>query len=213
VDDALDSGRMDPGLPFIKRESVKLLGGDGAGADPDLLAKQFQQPGWFDQLAAFYRDNYPEIAASKRDAIQSAIGELKKISTQILYPAMRTDWLTYPDNLSHRLPQGIQTLAGQDAPGCFRCHGTLGKARWAATAALPATASARDRRCRSARATPPHRSSARSATSTSKRNSSPRPAQTAPRPHCQWTRSTNPERTTTGTSSRWPARRPQVIAP
>ena len=127
VDDALDSGRIDPSLPFIKRESVKLLGGDGSGTNPDALAKTFQQSGWFGRLAGFYRDNYPEIAVSKRDAIQAAIGELKKISTQILYPNMSTDWLTYPDNLSHRLPEGIQTLAGQDAPGCFRCHGTLVK--------------------------------------------------------------------------------------
>jgi hypothetical protein len=127
VDDALDSGRLDPSLPYIKRESVKLLGGDGRGADPAALSKDFQQPGWFDQLAGFYHDNYPEISASKHDAIRSAIDELKKISTQILYPEMRTDWLTYPDNLSHRLPEGIQTVAGQDTPGCFRCHGTLVK--------------------------------------------------------------------------------------
>ncbi len=125
VDEALDSGRLDPNLPYIKREAVKLLGGDGQGANPDLLAAQLRQPTWFDQLAGFYHDTYSEIFASKRDAIRNAIDELKKISTQILYPDMRTDWLTYPDNLSHRLPEGIKTAAGQDTPGCFRCHGTL----------------------------------------------------------------------------------------
>jgi hypothetical protein len=125
VDTALDSGRLDRSLPYLKRESVKLLGGNGAGANPDQLAAQFRQPTWFDQLAGFYNDNYPEIASSKHDSIQNAIDELKRISKQILYPDMSTDWLTYPDNLSHSLPEGIQTLAGQASPGCFRCHGTL----------------------------------------------------------------------------------------
>ena len=40
---------------------------------------------------------------------------------------MKADWLTYPDNLSHRLPEGIKLAAGQENPGCFRCHGTLVK--------------------------------------------------------------------------------------
>lgn len=125
VDEALDSGRMDRSLPYLKRESVKLLGGNGEGTNPGLLASQFSQSTWFEQLAGFYHDNYPEIAASQHDAIRSAIDELKKISKQILYPDMNADWLTYPDNLSHRLPEGISTLAGQQTPGCFRCHGTL----------------------------------------------------------------------------------------
>ena len=125
VDDALERGRMDRTLPYIKRETVALLGGTGEGANPKLLAAQFAQPGWFDRLATFYRDNYPEVAVSKEAAIQNAIDEMKKISKQILYPDMEADWLTYPDNLSHRLPTGLGSASGQQTPGCFRCHGTL----------------------------------------------------------------------------------------
>jgi hypothetical protein len=125
VDDALDGGRIDRSLPYVKREAVKLLSGDGLSANPDLLAAQLRQETWFDQLAGFYHDNYPEISASKHDAIRNAIDELKRIAKQILYPDMRADWLTYPDNLSHRLPDGHKISAGQDNPGCFRCHGTL----------------------------------------------------------------------------------------
>jgi hypothetical protein len=125
VDSALDDGRLDRNLPYLKREAVRLLGGDGQGANPDALAAQLGQPTWFDQLAGFYNDNYPEIAASKHDSIRNAIDELRTISKQILYPEMSTGWLTYPDNLSHRLPEGLKTAAGQETPGCFRCHGTL----------------------------------------------------------------------------------------
>jgi len=125
VDDALEHGRIDRTLPYVKREAVSLLGGTGGGANPDVLAADFSRSGWFDQLAKFYADNYPEIAATRQPEIRNAIDELQKISKQILYPDMKADWLTYPDNLSHNLPAGIKTSAGQDTPGCFRCHGTL----------------------------------------------------------------------------------------
>lgn len=125
VDQALEGGRIDRTLPYVKSEALKLLGANGEGANPDLLAADFKQPNWFNQLEGFYIANYPDIAVSKHDAIRNAIDELKRISGEILYPSMKADWLTYPDNLSHNLPDGIQLAAGQDNPGCFRCHGTL----------------------------------------------------------------------------------------
>ncbi len=137
VDDALDGGRIDRTLPYVKRESLKLLGANGEGANPDQLAANFKRETWFDQLAGFYNANYPEIALSRHDAIRNAIDELKRISNQILYPKMKADWVTYPDNLSHQLPEGIKLAAGQDYPGCFRCHGTLVKST--TQALLPGT--------------------------------------------------------------------------
>ena len=125
VDAALEQGLIDRSLPYVKLEAVTLLGGVAPIPSPEVLAANFAKPGWFDQLSTFYAQRYPAIAASKRDAIQSAIAELKKISGQILYPAMETDWQTYPDNLSHYLPAGIASTAANETPGCFRCHGTL----------------------------------------------------------------------------------------
>lgn len=125
VDDALEHGRIDRTLPYVKREAVSLLGGTAPVAAPDVLGVEFARSGWFDQLAKFYADNYPEVATTRQGAIRSAVDELKKMSAQILYPAMKTDSLTYPDNLSHALPAGIGTMAAKDTPGCFRCHGTL----------------------------------------------------------------------------------------
>ena len=125
VDDALESGRIDRTLPYVKREAVTLLGGTAPVPAADVLAADFARRGWFDQLTKFYADNYPEIAATRKDAIQSAVTELKKMSAEILYPSMKTNWQTYPDNLSHALPAGMGTTATRDTPGCFRCHGTL----------------------------------------------------------------------------------------
>lgn len=125
VDAALEEGRIDRTLPYVKLEAVTLLGDVAPVPAPNVLDADFARPGWFDQLSAYYAEKYPAIAATKHDAIQSAIAELKKISTQILYPDMQTDWQTYPDNLSHSLPAGIGGTVENDTPGCFRCHGTL----------------------------------------------------------------------------------------
>jgi nitrate/TMAO reductase-like tetraheme cytochrome c subunit len=125
VDDALESGRIDRTLPYVKREALSLLGGTAPVPAPDDLGKDFAKKGWFEQLSKFYAEKYPEIAATRRDAIGSAVEELRRISVQILYPSMKTNWQTYPDNLSHALPAGMGATAQNDTPGCFRCHGTL----------------------------------------------------------------------------------------
>lgn len=118
IDEALADGRLDPSLPYLKREALRILEADSAQSDPDLLHYQWSQQDWFDQLADFYRREYPEVFAERRRAIEDAVAELRRLSKELLYPAMRTSWLTYPDNLEH--PQ-----ANGGNPGCFRCHGTL----------------------------------------------------------------------------------------
>ncbi len=122
VDEALRDGRLDRSLPYLKREALRVLEADGAVSDPDLLHYQWTQRDWFDQLADFYRREYPDVFAQKRAAIEEAVAELRRLSRELLYPQMRTSWLTYPDNLEH--PQ-----ASGGNPGCFRCHGTLVNAR------------------------------------------------------------------------------------
>ena len=118
VDDALAAGRLDPSLPYIKREALRLLGVTGSVPAPEELAAQWQKEGWFDQLDDFYRQKYPDVAASKADAIRAAMEELRRISKLVVYPDMQTTWLTYPDNRGHPGLEGAN-------PGCFRCHGTL----------------------------------------------------------------------------------------
>ncbi len=122
IDEALADGRLDRSLPYLKREALRILEADGAVADPDLLHEQWSQRDWFEQLAEFYEREYPDVFVRKRSAIEDAVAELRRLSEELLYPAMRTSWLTYPDNLEH--PQ-----ANGGNPGCFRCHGTLVNAR------------------------------------------------------------------------------------
>ncbi len=116
IDDALSSGRMDPALPYLKRESARLLGADGSVGDPVDLAALWKNEGWFEQLRTFYERSYPNVASTRGPAIDQAIEELKRISGQVVYPEMKTSWLTYPDNRGH---------PGVEGAGCFRCHTTL----------------------------------------------------------------------------------------
>lgn len=118
VDEALTSGRLDISLPYLKRESLRLLGQDGSLPTADQLVASWSKDGWFEQLREFYEKAYPDIAQSKADSIQRAIDELKEITNQVAYPEMLTTWLTYADNRGHPGLEGANR-------GCFRCHTTL----------------------------------------------------------------------------------------
>ena len=118
LDDALANGRMDAKLPYLKRESLRLLGVGASVPNPDVLAAQWSREGWFEELLDYYQRNYPEVARTSQGSIEAAIAELKRISDEVLYPDMKTSWLTYPDNRGHPATMG-------DTTGCFRCHTTL----------------------------------------------------------------------------------------
>jgi hypothetical protein len=120
VDEALTSGLLDPQLPYVKREALRLLGQDGTQPTAAELVARWRSEGWFDQLAEFYEENYPSIAESRADSIQKAIEQLKGISEQVAYPDMLTTWLTYADNRGHPGLEGVNR-------GCFRCHTALTK--------------------------------------------------------------------------------------
>ncbi len=118
IDEGLTAGRLDIQLPYLKRESLRLLGQDGTQRSADELAVDWSKDGWFEQLRDFYTKNYPSIAESKADSIQKAIDELKGVSKEVAYPDMLTTWLTYADNRGHPGIEGANN-------GCFRCHTTL----------------------------------------------------------------------------------------
>jgi nitrate/TMAO reductase-like tetraheme cytochrome c subunit len=95
--------KIDPTLPFIKREGMQILWSDY----PDDAAAQAAA----DELKTFYAVNYPEVSETKSAAIDTAISEIKRIYQTAATPEMKVTARTYPDNLGHL-----------DFPGCFRCH-------------------------------------------------------------------------------------------
>jgi hypothetical protein len=104
VDDSLLAGRIDRSLPFIKQQGVLELAKSYATTDQALrgIATDIQQ---------FYSAKYPDVYASRRTSIQAAITDLQHIYQSTVFPYMKVDWRTHPNNIGHFY-----------TPGCFRCH-------------------------------------------------------------------------------------------
>jgi nitrate/TMAO reductase-like tetraheme cytochrome c subunit len=104
VDDSLLAGRIDRSLPFIKQQGVLELAKSYATTDEALrgIATDIQQ---------FYSAKYPDVYASRRTSIQAAIADLQHIYQSTIFPYMKVDWRTHPNNIGHFY-----------TPGCFRCH-------------------------------------------------------------------------------------------
>jgi len=104
VDSAMADGLIDKSLPFVKRESMRVL---QANYDShEAAAAQIEQ-----EITNYYREQYPGIASEKASQITQAVSELSEIYSSNVFPAMKVEWGTYPDHSGH--------------DGCFRCHGRL----------------------------------------------------------------------------------------
>jgi len=104
VDAAIEAGRIDRALPFVRREAVKALRATYPSAEA-------ARTGIASGLAAFYAGHEPPRAAERRAAVAAAAGELGDIWARNVWPGMKITWGTYPSFLGHH-----------EAPGCFRCH-------------------------------------------------------------------------------------------
>ena len=104
IDLALNAGKIDTSLPYVKREAVKLLSQTYGDAEAAFRA--------IDQaLTNFYRQNYPEVYVTRGPLIEAAVNAVQQAYSTSIFPGMRVDWKTYADNIGH-----------QASPGCFRCH-------------------------------------------------------------------------------------------
>lgn len=104
VDRALEEGLIDKSLPFIKREGLRVLQADYEShekARADIAA----------EIETFYRQNYPDVLASRAEAVHQASRALGDIYAWNVFPKMKVTWNTYPNHIGHK-----------ESPGCFRCH-------------------------------------------------------------------------------------------
>ncbi len=104
IDRALASGAVDGGLPFVRREGLRLL------REPHASSAEARQ-GIADDLARFYGESYPDLAQTKATEITQAGRVLGELYASNVFPQMKVTWGTYPNHIGHR-----------DFPGCFRCH-------------------------------------------------------------------------------------------
>ncbi|MGH9829395.1 MAG: cytochrome c3 family protein, partial [Blastocatellia bacterium] len=104
VDQALLDGELDASLPFIKQQAVQAL------------VKSFPSEadavnGIASDIEGYYRSNYPDVSSGRQDKVKQAIQTVQNIYRDTVFPSMKADWKTYPDNVGH-----FYSL------GCFRCH-------------------------------------------------------------------------------------------
>jgi hypothetical protein len=104
MDVVLLTGLVDSSLPYIKREAVRVL-------SQSYTTREQARESIATALDVFFLKQYPKIYEAQRDAIKKAIAEVQKIYQTNIFPEMKVDWRTHPDNIGHTL-----------FPGCFRCH-------------------------------------------------------------------------------------------
>ena len=104
IDQSFSAGRLDPSIPYLKRQTIEVL---NKSYNTETEALNAIASG----LDGFYRTNYSQLYAQKPDTFKSAIGETQRIFKTYFFPEMRTNWATHPNNLGHFY-----------SSGCFRCH-------------------------------------------------------------------------------------------
>ena len=104
VDDSLAANRIDASLPYVKQQSVQVLTAAYQTTPQAMQAIATAIP-------AFYREKYPQVSSTKQAQIQAAVGDLQRIFRTTIFPEMKVDWRTHPNNVGHFYFQG-----------CFRCH-------------------------------------------------------------------------------------------
>ncbi len=104
VDQALAANRINPSLPFAKQQGVQVLSASyKSTAEAQAAIAQ--------QIPAFYQEKYPQLASSRSGDIQNMVKELQRLFRDNIFPEMKVDWRTHPDNVGHYYFNG-----------CFRCH-------------------------------------------------------------------------------------------
>ena len=104
MDDLLTAGRIDVSLPYIKKYAVEVL-------TKPYKTTQEGLEGIATDLDSTYMTKYPDVYAKKLPAIKQAITEVQRVFSTNIFPEMKLDWRTHPNNIGHLYSEG-----------CFRCH-------------------------------------------------------------------------------------------
>jgi hypothetical protein len=106
VDQAMAGRNISPQLPWIKKVAMDVLVREYS--DAAQAAHQIRQ-----LIESYYAQNFPDVLKKKKAEVDQAAATLVTIYNRNVFPEMRVNWTTYPNNIGHR-----------NWPGCFRCHGS-----------------------------------------------------------------------------------------
>ena len=108
LDAALAEKRIDPTLPYVRREGLKVL-------QAEYESHEAARAGISAAIETFYAETYPEVSKERSDAVAAAGRELGNIWCWNVFPSMNITWGTYESHIGH--PDMSAEV------GCFRCHG------------------------------------------------------------------------------------------
>ncbi len=103
VDRSITAGRIPKDLPYIRARAVAVL--------KPLYESNEEAYAAIDGLREFYLTEYPDVYQTRREDIEKAIAEVKRIYDETNFPEYRLNWQSHPNNERH-----------SPFPGCFRCH-------------------------------------------------------------------------------------------
>ncbi len=104
LDKAMKDGAISDDLPWIKKTaSIAAMTAYGDSGEA--------MKGIENAIISFYSDNYPDILKNRAGDIGKAVAITQGIYGSSVFPKMKVDWSTYPENIGHR-----------NWKGCFRCH-------------------------------------------------------------------------------------------
>ena len=104
VNEMMARGEIPRTLPFVRREAVKALKATYA-------TQEAATEGISRALRDFYRTQFADVYMSRRQDVEKAVAAAEGAFRRNVFPEMRVQFGTYPNNLGH-----------MDFPGCFRCH-------------------------------------------------------------------------------------------
>jgi len=104
MNQAIALGEVSASLPFIKKKGMELLRATYA-SNEEASAKIAAD------LTSYYRQSYPALYSKQSSDIEEAARAITAIYNRNVFPDLKVNWGTYPNNLGHT-----------DFPGCFRCH-------------------------------------------------------------------------------------------
>lgn len=116
LDKSLSMARIDPNLPYVKREALAAL-------LPEYPTKGAGLAAIRDRLESFYELEYE---GQNFPTLESSIVEVQAIYDRNIHPSMKITWNTYPNHLGHKVEFGCFSchnfMQHEQSDGCFRCH-------------------------------------------------------------------------------------------
>jgi hypothetical protein len=109
VDGLISTGLISAGIPYIRREAVRVLRELQPGSDTaqNVAAR----------LQAIYQEEHPDAMEVLRKALPAIAERLAAVLERNIFPDMDVTWGSYTDHIGHVDSEGEMTEVG-----CFRCH-------------------------------------------------------------------------------------------